>query len=701
MQLSTFINRFIFIIAIISTLLALFISTAYQYINFQQDKMHIKQEFTELKKKEIKREVLSVYNLIEYKESMLEKALNERLKERVYQAYNIAYSIYNQNKDEKTSEEIQYLIATELKNMKYENDKTYFFINSNKGQAILFNKKIELYNNKNVLNLQDENGQYTIQNQIKIASKGEGFLINHFIKPDSNDKNTYSKISFIKSFEPYDWHIGMGEYIDEIRNANQKEILEWVSSVRFGKDGYIFVNTFDKKALVFDGKKLDTPINYPNENIFKMQQEQAKNSEGGFFNYKFKKLNADDEFEKIAFVKSYEKYNWIIGSGVYLDEMEAELKRKEAIFKETIQKQVLLISSIFILILFGIYLISKHLSNYINRNIENLISSFETACKENKKIRTQDLTYKEFVTLANNLNSTLGEKNRTERKLNSYIEIVNKNILISSTDEKGFITDVSEAFCEISGYSKKELIGKTHAILKHNDTPIECFTNMWDVILSGKEWKGEIKNKTKFGNTYWVYSVIKPIIKKGEVFGFTSISTNITDKKHVEYLSITDELTGLYNRRFFNLKIEEEINRAKRENNHFTFLIMDVDYFKQYNDTYGHQKGDFALERVANILRKRTNRGGDFAFRLGGEEFGIITTLNKEKVIEFANIIKDEIENLEIEHSSSEVSKFLTISIGIVSKEGVEITNSDMLYKEADDCLYEAKKLGRNSIFIL
>lgn len=701
MQLSTFINRFIFIIAIISTLLALFISTAYQYINFQQDKMHIKQEFTELKKKEIKREVLSVYNLIEYKESMLEKALNERLKERVYQAYNIAYSIYNQNKDEKTSEEIQYLIATELKNMKYENDKTYFFINSNKGQAILFNKKIELRNNKNVLNLQDENGQYTIQNQIKIASKGEGFLINHFIKPDSNDKNTYSKISFIKSFEPYDWHIGMGEYIDEIRNANQKEILEWVSSVRFGKDGYIFVNTFDKKALVFDGKKLDTPINYPNETLFKMQQEQAKNSEGGFFNYKFKKLNADDEFEKIAFVKSYEKYNWIIGSGVYLDEMEAELKRKEAIFKETIQKQVLLISSIFVLILFGIYLISKHLSKYINRNIENLILSFESACKENKKIRTQELTYKEFVTLANNLNSTLGEKNRTERKLNSYIEIVNKNILISSTDEKGFITDVSEAFCEISGYSRKELIGKTHAILKHDDTPMEFFTNMWDVILSGKEWKGEMKNKTKAGNTYWVYSVIKPIIKKGEVFGFTSISTNITDKKHVEYLSITDELTGLYNRRFFNLKIEEEINRAKRENNHFTFLIMDVDYFKQYNDTYGHQKGDFALERVANILRKRTNRGGDFAFRLGGEEFGIITTLNKEKVIEFAHIIKDEIENLEIEHSSSEVSKFLTISIGIVSKEGVEITNSDKLYKEADDCLYEAKKLGRNSIFIL
>ena len=702
MQLSTFITRFIFLIAFISTLFGFFVSITYQYINFEQDKQHITEEFTQLKKKEIQREVLSVFNLIEHKEIMLEKALNEKIRERVYQAYNIAYTIYNQNKDEKTADEIKYLIANELKNLRYENDKTYFFINSNKGEAILFNKNIELGNYKNIWDLKDDNNQFIIQNQAKIAiEKKEGFIINNFIKPDSNDKNLYSKISFVKLFEPFDWHIGMGEYIDEIRKANQKELLEWISSIRFGKEGYLFVNTFDKKALVFDGKKLEIPLNYPNEEIFNMQLSQVKNKDGGFFSYKFKKLNSTKEFDKVAFVKSYDKYNWIIGTGVYLDEMEAELKRKEIVFVKSIKTQFIFIITIFILILIGVYLISENMAKYINTNITNLILSFETACKENKRIKTEDLTYKEFISLANNLNSTLEEKNLTEKKLNAYIEIVNKNILISSTDEKGLITDVSEAFCEISGYTKDELIGKTHAILKHDDTSIEFFTNMWNVILSGKEWRGEIKNKTKMGTTYWIYSVIKPIFKNNLVCGFTSISTNITDKKHVEYLSITDELTGLYNRRFFNIKIEEEINRAKREYHSFSLLIMDVDYFKQYNDTYGHQKGDFVLEKVANVLKKKTSRASDFAFRTGGEEFAIITSLDKIKVIEFATLIKNEIENLQIEHSSSKVSKFLTISIGIVSKEGKEITNSDKLYKEADDCLYEAKKLGRNSIFIL
>lgn len=702
MQLSTFITRFIFLIAFISTLFGFFVSITYQYINFEQDKQHITEEFTQLKKKEIQREVLSVFNLIEHKEIMLEKALNEKIRERVYQAYNIAYTIYNQNKDEKTADEIKYLIANELKNLRYENDKTYFFINSNKGESILFNKNIEVGNYRNIWDLKDDNNQFIIQNQAKIAiEKKEGFIINNFIKPDSNDKILYSKISFVKLFEPFDWHIGMGEYIDEIRKANQKELLEWISSIRFGKEGYLFVNTFDKKALVFDGKKLEIPLNYPNEEIFNMQLSQVKNKDGGFFSYKFKKLNSTKEFDKVAFVKSYDKYNWIIGTGVYLDEMEAELKRKEIVFVKSIKTQFIFIITIFILILIGVYLISENMAKYINTNITNLILSFETACKENKRIKTEDLTYKEFISLANNLNSTLEEKNLTEKKLNAYIEIVNKNILISSTDEKGLITDVSEAFCEISGYTKDELIGKTHAILKHDDTSIEFFTNMWNVILSGKEWRGEIKNKTKMGTTYWIYSVIKPIFKNNLVCGFTSISTNITDKKHVEYLSITDELTGLYNRRFFNIKIEEEINRAKREYHSFSLLIMDVDYFKQYNDTYGHQKGDFVLEKVANVLKKKTSRASDFAFRTGGEEFAIITSLDKTKVIEFATLIKNEIENLQIEHSSSKVSKFLTISIGIVSKEGKEITNSDKLYKEADDCLYESKKLGRNSIFIL
>jgi diguanylate cyclase (GGDEF)-like protein/PAS domain S-box-containing protein len=493
----------------------------------------------------------------------------------------------------------------------------------------------------------------------------------------------------------------MGEYVDDIKILAQNEILDLIASIRFNENNYLFVNTTDGHTLVFDGRRTEPPIVHPFPNIFKQLLETVKNPNGDFLSYKFKKINSSKEYDKISFVKKYDKYGWIIGCGVYVDEINDELEKVEETFKKSIYEELIYILIMFFLMIIVLYLTSKRISKFIKLNVNYLISSFDKASRENKTIDTQNLTYKEFISLANKLNITLENKNETEKKLQNYIQLINENIIISTTDKDGYIVDVSEAFCKISGYTKEELIGNTHKLVRHPNTPDSFYEDMWNKLLSGEIWEGEIHNRNKNGKEYWIYAIIKPLFRNNEFVGFTAIRTNITDKKHIEQLSITDDLTDLYNRRFFNIKIEEEINRAKRDNHYFSFLVIDIDYFKQYNDTYGHQKGDIALEKVALILKKRTSRGSDFAFRLGGEEFGIITTLNKEKAIEFANLIKDEIENLKIEHKASEVSKFITISIGIVSKEGEFITNSDLLYKEADDCLYEAKKLGRNSIFIL
>ena len=487
---------------------------------------------------------------------------------------------------------------------------------------------------------------------------------------------------------------------NEFKKENEAHLLEWLASYRFGENGYIFVNNLNKQALIWDGKKLDTPMIYPNDELYKKQLAAIKNPYGGYYVSKFKKLNSQEEFDKISYVKEFKEFGWIIGTGVYLDEIENELIKKEELFKQTIENQIKSFIIIFILILIGVYVISRKLSKYIKTNIKTLTKSFEISVAENTKIDTNNLTYKEFKTLADKLNVTLGNKNQTEKALEDYINIVDENVIISTTDKNGIITDVSQAFCKISGYTKKELIGCDHSIVKHPDTPPEFYKNMWDTLLSGKTWKGEIRNRSKDGKDYWVYAVIKPIFRNYEIVGFNALRTNITNKKYIEQLSITDELTQLYNRRHFNIKIEEEINRAKRDDKYFTLLIMDIDYFKQYNDTYGHQKGDIALEQVATVLKTFTNRVSDFAFRLGGEEFGIITALDKEKAIDFATAIREKVEALKIEHSTSEVSSYLTISIGISSRKGFDITNSDAMYKEADDALYDAKNLGRNCIFM-
>ncbi|QKJ27716.1 cache domain-containing protein [Aliarcobacter cibarius] len=701
MKLSKFIARFILITAFSSVILAFLVSIIFQYINFKSDLAHLRDELTEQKKREVKNEVNMLHGLIKYKEELLKKTVQNRLKDRVNQAYTLAMNIYELNKKIKTEDEIKYLIANALKNFRFENDDSYFFINSNKGQSILYSEQVTLDKYIDIWDLKDLNGKPIIQIQSKIATEQkEGFSINSFTKPNSQNQTQFLKLSFIKLFEPYDWHIGMGEYLDDLRNKNQEELLSWIGTLENENSNYTFINSIDGLSLVFEGNKLEKPKKHPSPELFIKQLEISKNSEGDFFEYKFKKPNSSEEFEKISFVKQFEEYGWIIGCGVYLDEIEAEIKRKEAIFEENIKNQIASMVVIFILILMIIYFLSIKISDFINNNIKNLIQAFRKASTENKKINTDELTYKEFVLLANNLNKALEDKNIIEKELQDYIRIVNQNVIISSTNKDGLITDISEAFCEISGYKKYELLGKTHKLVRHPDTSIDFYKNMWDTLLQGKEWKGEIKNLTKNGDTYWVYAIITPIIKDDIIKGFTAIRSNITDKKHIEHLSITDELTKLYNRRFFNLKIEEEINRAKREDKSLCLMILDIDYFKQYNDTYGHQKGDFVLQKVAEVLKNSTNRASDFAFRVGGEEFAIVTILKKDKVLNYAKAIKESIYNLKIEHSNSLVSNYITCSIGISCKMAKDIKNSDEIYKEADDNLYEAKNIGRNSIHV-
>ena len=294
-------------------------------------------------------------------------------------------------------------------------------------------------------------------------------------------------------------------------------------------------------------------------------------------------------------------------------------------------------------------------------------------------------------------------KNRQINNINSqmkkYIKIVDENVLTSSTDLDGNITYASEAFCEISGYSKDELIGQNHRIIRHSDMKESTYKELWETITSGKTWKGEIKNKKKNGDYYWVKASISPVFdNKGEIISYTAVREDITDKKIIEEISITDGLTNIYNRRYFDEIFPKIINEAKRKNELVAFVFMDIDHFKQYNDNYGHQKGDEVLINFAACLKQSLHRSSDYTFRLGGEEFAVVYQMEtKEKAVEFANNLRKNIENLKIEHKYSSVSSYITASMGLICKNANEIV-IDEIYKQADDLLYQAKRSGRNQV---
>ncbi|SKB82052.1 diguanylate cyclase domain-containing protein [Malaciobacter marinus] len=298
------------------------------------------------------------------------------------------------------------------------------------------------------------------------------------------------------------------------------------------------------------------------------------------------------------------------------------------------------------------------------------------------------------------LNKEITNRRKIEKELKSYIKIVDENIISATTDLKGNILHVSNAFCKVSKYTKKELIGKTHSILKHESMDKKVYKELWETISKDKIWQGEIKNKTKQGDCFWVKAIISPTFNEdGIKVGYTSIKEDITTKKKLERLSITDELTKTYNKRYFNELMPKLLNSIKRKNEYITFSIFDIDYFKPYNDTYGHLKGDNALKEVTKEVMSNLNRADDFCFRLGGEEFGIVfKDSNPEKSKEFLEKIKNSIENLKIPHENNKVSPYVTASFGYVCTKAEDIDSVDILYKKADEQLYKAKENGRNIV---
>jgi len=169
--------------------------------------------------------------------------------------------------------------------------------------------------------------------------------------------------------------------------------------------------------------------------------------------------------------------------------------------------------------------------------------------------------------------------------------------------------------------------------------------------------------------------------------------------KQISRLSIIDEVSGIYNRRYFEMVFEEEWMRSMREQTSISIMMVDIDYFKAYNDTYGHQLGDACLHKVAEILSTCLQRSSDFTARYGGEEFAVVLpNTNADSASEIAHKLQKEIENERIKAGDASVSPWVTVSIGVATTVAEYEQSRSKLVDAADVCLYKSKAGGRNRV---
>jgi len=285
----------------------------------------------------------------------------------------------------------------------------------------------------------------------------------------------------------------------------------------------------------------------------------------------------------------------------------------------------------------------------------------------------------------------------TERELASLI-YKNSSQCMFVSDSNNNIISVNPAFIKVTGYSETDVLGKNPKIFASGKHDRSFYKKMWQVLKSRGYWNGELLNKRKNGEIYNQELKIDSVVNEnGIVDHYVALFSDITQKKESEEIikkqANFDSLTHLENRRMFKLRLEQEIERSSRLNKPFAVFFIDLDHFKDVNDSLGHDVGDSLLIE-ASLRIKKSLRESDIVARFGGDEFTVILTDVKE-TIGVDSIAEKIITLLKEPFILGEDTIYLSASIGITLYPNDARSESELL-TNADQAMYEAKKMGRS-----
>ncbi len=266
------------------------------------------------------------------------------------------------------------------------------------------------------------------------------------------------------------------------------------------------------------------------------------------------------------------------------------------------------------------------------------------------------------------------------------------------TDGDNRIIGINPAFTRTTGYVLEEVLGKTPRFLNSGRQDAGFYQAMWDAIKTDGRWQGEMWNRRKNGEIYAEWQSINTIFNAdGSVHRHVALFSDITQKKATEELiwkqANFDTLTNLPNRRMFHDRLEQELKKSARSNLPLALLFIDLDHFKEVNDTLGHDQGDVLLIEAARRITECV-RESDTVARLGGDEFTVIVPA-LEEIDSVDRIAQDIIEKLTRSFRLGKENVFVSASIGITLYPA-DASEIETLLKNADQAMYVAKNAGRN-----
>ena len=310
--------------------------------------------------------------------------------------------------------------------------------------------------------------------------------------------------------------------------------------------------------------------------------------------------------------------------------------------------------------------------------------------------------------------------NAENREAKEHFELIFNTspdaVLILRFTDNYAAVDINDGFIELTGFSRDEVIGKSTREINLWKNPEDLhkiammlqekgYCENMEAVFQGKEGRqivGMVSAKiiTLLGIPH-IISVIRDITERKQVEEHMRqlVHQLEIEKGYAEKSAITDGLTKLANRRYFDEALSAEFYRSKRSGDLLSLVMLDIDHFKQFNDTYGHLAGDECLRQVALAIKSIIRRSPDIAARYGGEEFVVIlpnTDLHGAAAV--AENIRKAVEELAIPHTASLTAGYVTVSLGVATISAARVSSPETVLAVADEALYSAKQKGRNRV---